>query len=191
MRKNAELVRRTIIDPMQRLYGGAPLNEYQIETFVDDLGGYSPVLLESAWKLVRRTCKSRPNVAHFIAAIEEIKPPTPSGGVSRKPEHHCQHNAELADRVMRSEVGQLALREGVGQGVWMAAWRDGRADLTAQDVHRMKRAWLDGVGRMAEFKNTDTALYRQLESLHHAIAEKERELARKYTSARTEQADRG
>lgn len=181
MQSPAEKVRAAIIEPMQRFYGGTAMNAYQIEAFVEDLGRYSQELLDAAWKQVRRTCKSRPNVAHFIAAIEEIKPTAPAPAASpRKGSSHCQWNWALAEQVMRSPVGQFALREGVGQGVWMAAWRDGIGDLTERDVSRMKFAWLEGVGRLVSWPDKSSPVYQRLQGLYEAIVDKERQLVEQY-----------
>ena len=173
--------KQTIIDPAQALYGGHPLNDAQVEAFVEDLGGYSEDVLNRAFKQVRQECRMRPSLAHFVTAIREFTENTSTGVASahqRQGVYYCHRNTSLADKVMRSPVGQLALQHGVGVSVWMLAWRDGKRPAD-RDVWQQKREWQEAIDRLARFPNRGP-LYQRLEGFYHAFLDREAKLIERY-----------
>jgi hypothetical protein len=179
-----EKVKKFVIDPVVAYYGGPPFTQLQVEAFVEDLGGYSPQALQAAFRLVRQLAKTRPNVAHFVEAIRELSPPTEvrvSSPTDRK-QYTCHRNTALASEVMRSPVGQLALKHGVGIGIWMLAWRDGIRS-TESDVWRQKEAWQQAVDKLAAHPNKQDQGYRSLEGIYQGFVEKEDRLRKKYATS--------
>lgn len=174
-------VKAAVITPIEKHYGGT-LNEEQIEAFVEDLGGYGEDVLNAAWKEVRRTCRTRPTLAHVLDAVRANLAPASSAvpRTRKEGDFHCHGNAALADRVMRSPVGQLALREGVGYGLWMLAWRDGREDLSENDVWHQKRAWREACDRLAAFSDQASGQYKRLVGLHDAMQRREADLRKRF-----------
>lgn len=171
-------VKRAVIDPMMSFYGGTPLPDPVVEAFVEDIGGYSGAALTAAWKKVRQECRTRPNLAHFVAVLRESAKPEIGGGIRQNPDRYREHkNNALADEMMRSSVGQLALSLGVGQSVWMTAWRDGKRCDEA-DVYRFRDAWREATDKVVKAKPGEHGV--TVTRFYETITAKERELFAKY-----------
>lgn len=174
-------VRRAVIEPMIRFYQIKALDDYQVQAFVEDLGSYSEESLDRAWKEVRRHCKSRPSIAHFMETLEnEVKPGSGVSNPEARGDYWCQRNKALAEQAIRSPIGQSALAAGVGWDVWLSAYRDGKGDLTERDIHRAQQAQLDTANRLARMNPDDDQLTKKLFDHWYAMQAKEKELYATY-----------
>lgn len=174
-------VMRSILDPMQRFYGLKTLDDEVASAYIEELGRYDEATLTAAWKQVRRECKTLPKLAHFVEACEANRPRTTTSQQPQTNGYRCHRNEALADRVMRSPIGQLAIRLNVAQGVWMLAYRDGKA-ATESDVYRLRDSLREAESKLVNYPDKNGAQYRALEGVHRSISDKERELAARYSA---------
>lgn len=96
--------------------------------------------------------------------------------------HNCR-NWKLAEHIMLSPIGQLALKEGVGLSLWMRAWRDGDAHFTERDVQTAKQAVADSARRVAELTGKPNVFISGLIQLFDAMQGREKELFKQYARA--------
>jgi hypothetical protein len=177
----SEKILNLIVNPMQEFYRLKSVPEAVKDAFIEDLGHFDEQTLAAAWKQVRRECKDPPKLAHFVEACEANRPrPTQSTPTSRKGYH--QHNHALAEQVIQSGIGQLALREGVGYDLWMRAYRDGESEFTDRDVRRSRRSQSEAIDALAAYPSKDGPMYRALERMHETMVKREATLAAKYAA---------
>ncbi|QDV34928.1 hypothetical protein [Tautonia plasticadhaerens] len=181
---NYDKVKRAVIDPMVNYFGMRMLSDDQIKAYVDDLGRFSEQALDAAWREVRLSCKTRPTIAHFM---EHLKAERQSSTVISNPqdrkEYFCHANTALAERLMRSPIGQMALERGVGLSIWIGAWRDGKANYTEADIRKAVAAREDTVAQLGEFKRKDWPLFQALLSAFEAMDARERQLQARFAGA--------
>lgn len=188
-----------IIQPVRKLYGGE-INDYAIEAMVEDLSGYSDEVLQSGMKILRKSCKRNPSIAHIVESCEEAAK-IKSAPIYAAPikAHEQTQSTSTAEQVMKSPFGQKALREGWANDVWVITMRSGKTDYTDADAERFRlsmqqaikdAAMLDKAKEHMEPKDRaklgilmDTAMANALWKLWVAFQQKEQTLRNKYLLA--------
>lgn len=129
-------VNQHVIDPLIRHFG-VEIDPDTVSDYVEDLRAYPEETLKSAMGKLRRECKRRPSMAQIIEACEIFKTTPAKPSQRREPPSSVYHPfGEEAKNVLRSDTGQLALRNEVGYDVWLTCWRDGKLDFTEGDIRR-------------------------------------------------------
>ena len=169
-----EKVKLCIIEPMREFYD-CKVSAAQAEAFVEELGQFGEQVLKEAWKRVRRESKYPPKLAHFYEVCKST--PTQTGSL---PAYQPKKPAVDLDRLMFSEIGQKALREGVACSFAVMA-AEGRSDFTEADIRRQKAAWREGVDMLV--KMPEGPLKQMLGKMHDAIRDRQLALERKYLRA--------
>src|SRR5581483_10023817 len=133
-----EKVHRCILGPLFRLFRGE-INEEMTEAIVDEIGHYPEETLTEGMKIVRRTCKSYPKIAHIVEACEQAekgrRKPSECGPVKSTIPQEYLSEAEI---VMLKPFGQMALREGWGGSLWARTKETGRTDWNENDAVRFR-----------------------------------------------------
>lgn len=189
-------VNQYIIQPVRKLFGGE-INDYAIEAMIEDLCGYSDEVLQEGMKLLRKTAKRHPSIAHIVEACEDaakVKTHTGTGFVyaATKPVDHVAQ----AEAVMKTQFGQMALREGWANDVWVTTVRSGKTDYTDVDADRFRASLARAVKDAAMLEKgrevmepekrkllgilMDTAMANALWNLWLAFQQKEEGLRIKY-----------
>lgn len=99
-----------VIKPIASLWGGTP-DEYTIKAYIEELGKFSPDVLQKAMRGLRNASAKKPSLAAIIAACYDAKGTQISGPEARKYSDDRLPQAKV-DEVMRGFVGQRAIREG-------------------------------------------------------------------------------
>lgn len=115
----ATMVRWLMTELANRLMRQATEGEIQriCASWADDLHEYAHLCTPENGRLARRKFKRWPSVADLAEFFED----KPTAGEQVFNSVPAVKPSIDVDRVMRSEVGQLALREGWGRDVWVAA----------------------------------------------------------------------
>jgi hypothetical protein len=172
-------INKCMIAPLCVQYKAKYVDE-EVEGFVEELARYDDETLRKAFKKLRRERKQAPSLAHVIEACEAEKPKSrPSSGQPQVRDTISRNDSALADQVMNSPLGQLAIGEGVAYSVWLAAYRDGREITKQSEVYRLKAVKQDTVDRLARMDYRD-ALFPMLERMHRTLMEKEERIANQY-----------
>lgn len=167
-----------MIEPLSRLYGGE-LNTFQIEGIVEDLQGYSVDILQAAFKQLRQTSKRMPTIAHMIEACNSHKPrPAESAGIPRFTETNYYDSAEM---IMKTAFGQMALKEGWANSLFVEAKRSGKLDWSSDDAERLRAGHKRGIEAAYEAeKQKHDPLMVSCVKIYRAMQEKEKKLFTKY-----------
>lgn len=173
-------INKHMIAPLCVQFGMKKMEDEVIEGYVEDLERFSEETLKAAFKQLRREAKRAPSLAQVIEACKGCSPKssnTAGGPVSARNNGYVEKRDDaLANRVMRSDIGQFAIKHGVGYSVWLYAWRDSREITKHSEVMKLRNGWLevtDRIAGMPESSNPELhAMYRTLQAKEAQIAEK-------------------
>jgi len=164
---SAQDVHTEIIEPMQRAFlpPRAMPEEQQISLlreYSDALSGYERDDLKASWRTVRDSHVGRawPAIATFVHAAREALRER-GAGLARSPFSKSDRGAEWAvwERVRRSEMARVAVREGCAWALRCAVLNDGKIPEQI-DIRQLIMAH-KSAGELAEAIRTNTPIYRK------------------------------
>lgn len=166
-----------IIEPMIRHFG-ADLDKVTIDEYVEDLRAYNESNLKSAMRKLRHECHRRPTMAQIIEACEFFRP-TPKVDKWKKDKGFHPEGPQV-QALMRSPIGQLAIRNEVGGDFWLLCWRDGKEDWSEQDIKRLVVHRLDAMRALQEARDKKNPALARWEGLWMSLEDRNADIKRKY-----------
>lgn len=186
-----ELVKTIIIQPMLAMYQ-APFHlkkniegtKLMLENYQKGLKRYSAETLEKAWEKVKEEHKTWnwPGLNDIIQACEKFAP----AYEAPPPVQPEIDRTAIAERVMYSDYGQLALREGWARDVWKSVVRTGRDDYDAEDTMKFRDALRNAIeaAKAVDVRKHNNTSDASLWTIWEAIQAEEEDLAAKYLKSR-------
>lgn len=187
-----ERVNRLVIGPMRSLFN-AKIDEYAEGAFLEDLCRFSEECLTESMQLLRRSKKRAPALGDIIqTAIEVEERQSEKKGTTFVMKQHQEFPKE-AEEIMRSEFGQMALREGWGHSLFIKTFRTGFCAWRDSDAVDFRSARLSAIDAacFAETRSKpnpnvnisdglSVELNRHLLSVFHGMEAKEKTMREKY-----------
>lgn len=168
-------INKHMIAPLCVLFRMNKMGDELVDGFVEELHHYNDEILKTAFKTLRRECKHMPSIAQALDACRASTPRT----FTRAAEQAAKSdNHVLADRVMRSHIGQFAIKHGVGSSVWLKALVDSNEVRHESEVLTIRDKWLEAIDLLAAMpkgENRD-----RLTGIYEAMQAREQRIALKY-----------